>query len=602
MPYSQVWDLDSLHPHPELPAFSEALTSFEQRLSKLTAQVDNLPPVGNAPDTLDAWSEFLEDWAQAQSLGGELDSFIGCHAAADAGNKSFRALEAKLAALRPQLERISTALEFRLQDTIPDALESFLASDARLSRIAFFVRDRREQAQYRLPQEQELLFSELSVDGMHAWGRLYDRLSGDLRITVQEKGELVQKSPGQVQFDDPSRTVRENNFFAAAKAWETIGESCADSLNHLSGTRLTRYRRLGLRDHLDVPLAANRMQRATLDTMWGEITKFKAKLTEYFDAKARLLGVSKLAWYDLAAPLPEKFLGREETKITYDRACELIVESFSKFSPDFGEFAQMAVDQRWIEAENRPGKRQGGFCTGFLLHKQSRIFMTYNDTADNMSTLAHELGHAYHSWALNNEPLLLQDYPMNLAETASTFAEAVLGEERLNAAGPEAQLGILDGMLGDAVAFLMNIHARFLFEDRFHVERKSGELSPERFTELMVEAQREAYLDALDSAGWNPTFWISKLHFYITYVPFYNFPYTFGYLLSLGLYALAGQYGPQFPERYRQLLINTGCMSAEAAVQAAFGHDLTQPQFWQESLKIIGQRVDRFVELARPLC
>lgn len=601
MPYPQIWDLDSLYPHPETDEFAAAFSEYEQRLSGLAIRIEQLPALTDDAAAIDAWTTYLADWSEVMGLGEELNSFVGCHAAADAANKTVRRLEAQLDALKPKQEQIVSGIEFALQK-IPEAqLAEVLDRRDDLKRIAFYLRERQAQARLRLPPEQESLYADLAVDGIQAWSRMYDRISGDLRITVMERGEFVQKSPGQVQFDDPSRAIRENNFRAASKAWDTLADSCADALNHLSGTRLTRYERVAARDHLDVPLALNRMQRETLETMWSEITAFKPKLVEYLERKAKLLGIERMSWFDQTAPLPDKYLGREETKITYDAACDTIVDSFSKFSPDFGEFAKMAIENAWIEAEERSGKRQGGFCTGFALHKQSRIFMTYNNTADNMSTLAHELGHAYHSWVLRDEPLLLQEYPMNLAETASTFAEAVLGEQRLAVASPEGQLGILDGMLGDAVAFLMNIHARFLFEDRFHRERPDGELSPERFSELMSEAQREAYCNAFADDGWYPGFWISKLHFYISGWPFYNFPYTFGYLLSLGTFALAAEYGDEFPARYRQLLINTGCMNAEQAVHQTFGLDLTAPDFWRRSLKIVGDRVDQFLNLTASL-
>jgi oligoendopeptidase F len=225
--------------------------------------------------------------------------------------------------------------------------------------------------------------------------------------------------------------------------------------------------------------------------------------------------------------------------------------------------------------------------------------MTFTNTPDSMSTLAHELGHAYHSWVLKERPLFLRRYPMNLAETASTFAEAVLGEERLsNSHSTVEQLSILDNMLGDSVAFLMNIHARFLFEDEFHKERADGELTAERFSELMTTAQQQAYLGALEDDGWNPNFWISKLHFYISGLPFYNFPYTFGYLLSLGAYALAAEAGGDFSAQYRDLLIATGCMETEQAVQSTLGYDLRQPDFWNRSLDVVEQRVNRFLELS----
>jgi oligoendopeptidase F len=198
---------------------------------------------------------------------------------------------------------------------------------------------------------------------------------------------------------------------------------------------------------------------------------------------------------------------------------------------------------------------------------------------------------------LRDQPFFLQDYPMNLAETASTFAEAVLAEERLKHSDSRAeQLEILDHMLNDAVAYLMNIHARFIFEDRFHQERQKEELAPARFNELMLEAQKEAYLDGL--AEWNPQFWASKLHFYISGLPFYNFPYTFGYLLSLGTYALGREAGASFPDQYRRLLVATGNQETEAAVQSTLGYDLTRPDFWNKSLDIIEQRVATFLQIA----
>ena len=246
----------------------------------------------------------------------------------------------------------------------------------------------------------------------------------------------------------------------------------------------------------------------------------KSVLKDYLSKKAQLLGIDRLSWYDQFAPLPQLPGVGNVDDIPYDQACTWIVDAFESFSSDLGDFAKMSLSERWVEAENRSGKQQGGFCTGFPTARQSRIFMTYTNSADSMSTLAHELGHAYHSWVLRNEPVFLQDYPMNLAETASTFAEAVLGEQRLQHAKSDYErLQILDGMLGDAVAFLMNIHARFLFEDEFHQKRAAGELTADQLNEMMLAAQRAAYLDALSDDGWNPRFWVSKLHFYITSVP-----------------------------------------------------------------------------------
>lgn len=595
-----IWELDSILPHPKSSEFRAELNDYRSRLTQLADETDHLPSLDAEPQNVDAWKRLLTEYAAVERLASDLSSFAGCHAAADAANKLFQQLEGELSALDPLRAKIATNVEFAVKEADADALGRMLSLDSELSELRFFFDERRRNSALRLPKEREELANDLAVDAIHAWGRLYDRLSGELKIKIMEKGEVVEKSPGQVMLDSPQRAIRENNFFAADKAWTTLQDSGADALNHISGFRLTKYRHLGLTGddaHLAAPLRYNRMRHETLVAMWGAVTARKPILLKYLAKKAELLGLKRLAWFDLSAPLPGS--SGEADELNYDSACDTVIRTFREFSPDFGDFAEHAIRERWIEVENRPGKRQGGFCTGLPTKRQSRIFMTYTNSADSMSTLAHELGHAYHSHVLWDRPFFLQDYPMNLAETASTFAEAVLGEQQLQTAKSAAEeLNMLDNMLGDAVAFLMNIHARFLFEDRFHRERREGEVSPERLSELMLAAQREAYLDGLAEDGWNPRFWVSKLHFYISGLPFYNFPYTFGYLLSLGTFAAAKRFSGDFPARYRELLIATGCCEAEAAVQSTLGDDLTRPDFWNRSLDVVEQRVERFLQLA----
>jgi pepF/M3 family oligoendopeptidase len=523
---------------------------------------------------------------------------VSCHAAAEAGNKQFQQLEATLASFEPDKERIATNVELALRDLSSDDLGAISAAHPKLAENAFFLQDRRQRAGLRLPKELESLAADLAVDGIHGWSRLYDRISGALRVRVMERGDVVEKSPGQVSLDSPERSVRENNFCAADKSWTSIADTCAEALNHIAGTRLAIYKRLGLTSHLDPPLRYNRMTRATLDAMWSAVAARKRVLLKYLAKKAQLLGLDRLAWYDLHAPLPQgACLG--ERSLSYDSACGHVLETFHGFSSNLGKFAETAMTKKWLEVENRPGKRQGGFCTWFPAARQSRIFMTFTNSPDSMSTLAHELGHAYHSHVLKDRSFFLQDYPMNLAETASTFAEAVLNEERLKAAASrDEQLVLLDGMLADAVVYMMNIHARFLFEDRFHLERATGEIPAARLSELMRAAQQDAYCDGLAADGWNPNFWVSKLHFYISSLPFYNFPYTFGFLLSTGVYALAGEFGDQFAERYERLLLATGSQPTEQAVESTLGYDLTQPTFWNRSLDVVERRVEQFLDLA----
>ncbi len=590
--YAITWDLESLYPRPDTPEFKKLIDEFKVDLSKLAAQSETLPVPSK--ENAKVWGDFLEQVERLFAYSCDLGAFVGCYSAADSENKAYMQVEAVLGATGPERNQVFTNLELAFREVTDEQLKDFSEGDPRLEKVLFFLQDSRANAQFRLPKDLEMLSAELGVDGIHAWGRLYDRVSGELKVELMEKGEIVRKSPGQVRLDVLDRNTRINNFHAIEKAWKKVADTCADSLNHIAGTRLARYKRLKTKDHLDAPLRFNRMQRQTLDTMWDVISKRKHVLLKFFERKAQLLGIDKLAWYDQLAPLPQAASSGAGDTLTWDTACDTIIDSFDEFSNELGDFARMAMTDRWVEAEDRSGKRQGGFCTGLPVRKQSRIFMTYTGSADSMSTLAHELGHAYHSHVLRQQPYLLQDYPMNLAETASTFAEAILGGKRLaNASSAGQKLGILNNMLTDSVAFLMNIHARFIFENQFHKERAEAELTSDRLTEIMLAAQKEAYCDAFSE--WSNAFWISKLHFYISGLPFYNFPYTFGYLLSLGLYSTAGEFGDSFPAKYRELLLATGSMNAEEAVKSTLGYDLTQPDFWNRSIDVIDRNVADFL-------
>ena len=296
-------------------------------------------------------------------------------------------------------------------------------------------------------------------------------------------------------------------------------------------------------------------------------------------------------WYDVFAPL-----SKDVPEVSYDAAADIIINQFQQLTPEMAEFTKEAFAKSWIEAESRPGKRPGGFCTSFPLSKESRIFMTYAGTASNVSTLAHELGHAFHQHVMNDLPYLAQGYAMNVAETASTFAEMVVADATVkNATTKEEHLTLLEDKISRSVAFFMNIHARFLFETRFYEERKNGLVSVTRLNELMEQAQKDAFNDSLGE--YHPHFWASKLHFYITGVPFYNFPYTFGYLFSMGIYALALKEGEGFEQKYINLLRDTGRMRVEELAMKHLNVDLTKPDFWQGAVDLASADVDEFLKL-----
>src|SRR6185503_3863776 len=312
--------------------------------------------------------------------------------------------------------------------------------------------------------------------------------------------------------------------------------------------------------------------------------------------KAGLMGRATVAWYDLGAPLD--LPGHES--LSWDSAKSLVGDSFTRAYPELGDFfKQQIVAKDWVDWEPRAGKRPGGFCTSSMLSKESRIFMTYNDSLGDVLTLAHESGHAYHGLMMRDVRPYGRGYPMTLAETASTFGEQVLMNGLLDDPNVSARQKalILDIEIGHGAIYLLDIPVRYEFEKAFYEERADGPLSVSRLKELMVDTQRRVLGDVLEGGGEDPYLWASKLHFYITGLTFYNFPYTFGYLLSRGLYGMFRTEGAKLLPRYEEFLRFAGSDTAENVVRRTIGQDIERADFWSAAIKSLEDPLNRLQKI-----
>ena len=523
--------------------------------------------------------EEISSLQEAGMLLKQLDSYVSCLVAQDPSDQTAHVKDGELSGLLAEYEAALFKLGNRLAEMEEIDFQKLLKETPD---IAFFIDELRENAKRKGAKEQEELINALSADGYHSYWSLYQSFTG--KIKVGEEG----LSTGQAYnlLSNSNREVRLHAFKEWNEAWEKDADFLAQLLNHLAGFRLKVYEARGWEDILDEPLFLNRMEPETLDAMWQAIEEAKPAFLRYLQHKAKLLGLEKLAWVDVEAPLGEV------SEIPWEMACEIIVEQFGKFHPKKAAFAKKALEKHWVESEDRTGKAAGGFCVSFPKSGESRIFMTYKGTPINVATLAHELGHAYHNECVKHLPYFHQQAQMNVAETASTFGEAVVIDQVIaEAKTDEEKMQLLDDKLQRAISYFMNLQARLTFEKAFYAERKRGFVSVKRLCELMVDAQKEAYCNAL--ADWDPYFWASKLHFYYTHVPFYNFPYTFGYLLSTGLYAKAKVGG--FGSKFDAFLEDTAQMRVEDLAQKHLGVDLRKPDFWRDCLHVLVKDVDAFV-------
>ncbi|EFV77418.1 M3 family oligoendopeptidase [Cytobacillus oceanisediminis] len=590
--YSSVWDLDVFFKGGSDSAeFDQHILETRKHIDSFFNQIHNWEPANSAADSA-AISEIIELFQQTARKVRQAGAFVSCLQAQNTEDKKAKDLRGTTTELSAAFQNALTAFDQKLASLDQSSWEQII-NDKDLIELSFVLNERRENASEKLSQEEETVINALAVDGYHGWGQMYDVIVGNIKIPYTENGEIKQLSVGQAanKFSSPDRKLRKEVFDNWEKSWNSQSDYLSKTLNHLAGFRLNIYKLRGWSDFLKEPLDLNRMKKETLDTMWNVISRNKAPLIKYLERKAKLLGLEKLSWYDLDAPL-----SKSETKLTYQQGADFILEQFAHFGEEMTAFSKKAFEEKWIEAEDRPGKAPGGFHTYFPESSQSRIFMTYSGTPSNVSTLAHELGHGFHTYAMRDLHLLNRNYAMNVAETASTFAEMIVSDAAVkNAGSEEEKLALLEDKVQRSVALLMNIHARFLFETRFYEERKRGVVSADRLNEIMTDAQKEAYGNALDE--YHPSFWASKLHFFITGVPFYNFPYTFGYLFSLGIYAQALKEGKGYEEKYIALLKDTASMTVEDLAMKHLNADLTKPEFWESAVQLCMDDVEEFLAL-----
>lgn len=595
MTYSLNWDLDSIFSGgSDSPALNKRLEQLEKQINTYYQSVNQWDHSVSTNDELTTLIKQQETITEGFS---QCNSYITALLSANVKDTQAKLLSGKLYALLPRWQSADTILSKKFAEISDNNWQTLLQTDA-FSLIAFRMNEIRRDGHRLLSEAEENIINTLSLDGLNAWSSHYDTIVGTIVIPFEENGKVTDLSAGQAfnkMMGDPDPLVREKLFIAWEKAWQEKTSLLSDTLNHLDGFRLSTYKLHGMNDYLQKPLEYNRLKKETLDVMWATIQKNKQPLVDYLTRKANLFGKEKMEWQDQDAPI---ILGDlKEKTFTFDEAASFIIENFQKFSPKMATFAQSAFEKSWIEAEDRPGKRPGGYCTELPETQESRIFMTYSNSVNEVATLAHELGHAFHSSVMWDLPALNRDYAMNVAETASTFAELIVADATLKAAKTkEEKINLLDTKLQNALAMFMNIHSRFIFENRFYSARQEGLVSEEEITQMMVEAQKEGYHDAL--ATYHPHFWAAKLHFFIDDVPFYNFPYTFGYLFSLGIYAYANKKGTSFEQEYIELLRDTASMTTEELAQKHLGVDLTKPDFWQAGIDMVLEDINSFMTLS----
>lgn len=591
------WDMTPIYPSMDSKEFEEGFSSVVRDINDLADLFDahQITKQSAAPaldhKTIQAFETIIERYSAVLEAARTLEVYIECFVNT---NSHDTVAQAKLSELQ-QTTMILTQLGTRFIAWIGSLdVEALIKRSPVAREHAFILQKAKIRAAHLMTPAEENLSSELNLSGGTAWEKLHGDVTSQLAVSLELSGKVQELPMSMVRnlAVDPDREVRRRAYEAELAGWKRVALPLAAALNSIKGevTVLSRRREWG--SPLGASLLDNNIDRQTLNAMFTASRESFPDFRRYLHAKARALGLSRLAWYDLFAPV-----GSDEKVWAYDDAAAFIIEQFGTFSPRLSNFAARAFREHWIDAEPREGKQDGAYCTP-LREDESRVFANYKASYDGVSTLAHELGHGYHNLNLARRTMLQRSTPMALAETASIFCETIIRNAALRNAGRQEQIAILEASLQGSCQVVVDITSRFLFEQRVFNQRRQRELSIDELNNLMLEAQRETYGDGLDENALHPYMWAMKPHYYSTRISFYNYPYMFGLLFGLGLYARYQEDNEKFKSSYDELLSSTGLADAATLAQQ-FGINIRSVDFWRSSFDIVRQDIERFEELTR---
>jgi len=584
------WNLDALYTSFDAPEFAQDWKSYENEMKSLQEWA-----VASLTDTSDAAAKmeaYITQLTRSLQLQYRMMSFAELTVSTDAKNeKALQVIE--------QLEEKSVGLvepSVLFQKWIGgvENLDQVISSSALLEEHRFFLQENAAKSKHLLSDKEEILLAKMKNTGSNAWAKLQELLTSTLLVDITIDGEEKQLPLPVVRnmAYEKDANLRKTAYEAELRAYKKIEESSAASLNGIKGEVITVAKLRGYESPLAKTLDDSRMDMETLEAMLTAMRESLPVFRKYYRKKAELLGHQNgLPFYDLFAPM-----GEVNMTFTYQEARDFIVKHFGSFSEKLANYAATAFDNQWIDAEPREGKRGGAFCSNLHMIKESRILSNFTGSYNDVSTLAHELGHGYHGDALVDEAFLNSDYPMPIAETASIFCETIIATAAMKNASDEEVFAILENDISGSGQVIVDIYSRYLFETELFKRRQEGSVPVKELKEIMLWAQKEAYGDGLDPNVLHPNMWTCKPHYYYADYNFYNFPYAFGLLFAKGLYAVYLQRGEAFVEQYDQLLSVTGKMNI-ADVAKIMDVDVRNVDFWRGSLRLIEEDIEKWIRL-----
>jgi pepF/M3 family oligoendopeptidase len=577
-----TWDLSIIYESFQSPAFKADFQSLQPLMDEIEATIQK----GGAPVSL--LVEVTRLFTTLQEKVSRLGTYAYLTWATDAVNEEALNCIDQLMAKEVDMERLLS--DFSRYLGALDDLDAVIDQNPLLTEHGFMLRELKEDAAHRMDKAIESWILRLSLTGGETFAQLREKLAATL--TANFRGEEIPLSAVRAKAYDPDPAVRKEAYEAELLAYPKVELAIATCLNGIKGEARIQAEARHFDSVLDWTLHDSRMDRETLEALWTAVSETLTDFRRYLKAKGRLLGhTDGIPFYDLMAPV-----GKGMRTYTAEEARALLAQKLGSFTPAMGAFIHEAFDNRWIDMYPRSGKQGGAFCSSVHTLDISRVLTNFAGSFADISTLAHELGHAWHNRCMAGLPILLTEHPMPLAETASIFNETLLSHAVLKTASPEEAFTIIEAELMEATQSIVDIYGRFLFESEVINTRADHALSVNELKEAMLRAQEASYGDGLEKDARHPYMWACKGHYYSPTLHFYNFPYAFGLLFAKGVFAQYLEKGESFVPTYNKLLRSCG-NGTVYDVAMSVGIDVHSVDFWRSSLNVLKESMDRFVEL-----
>ena len=577
------WNLDELYTSFDDPKIMEDQKKLEKLIEEYKRDADHLKECDDETIVAD-YINYQEKFNQVIS---RLNSYAHLVLSVDTMNEKAGKMEYRVSQYSNQL--IAPTAKYK------EAIYAIEDIDTILKKLdqeyyAYILHELQNKGKHDLSVDENDVVAKMNISGANAWAKLKNQVIGT--HLVEYKGKKVPLTVVLNEAYSNNAKDRKEAYEAEIASYEGIEQTLAACLSNIKISANIVSKLKGYEHLIDKTMDQSRLSKKTLDTMLSVMKKHRPSFEKYYQRKAELLGHDHgLPWYEMFASVVES-----TTVYSYEEACEIVIREFGKFCQEESDFMKHAIENGWIDVYPREGKRGGAFCSHFGDLNQSRIMLNYGGSYLDVSTLAHELGHGFHSYCMNDEAVLNKKYTMPIAETASTFNEVLLAKSMLKVVNDQEKIAILDASITNDLQVLVDIYSRYIFETNVvnEVER-DGQLSAKRINTLMLEAQKEAYGSGLDPDYLHPYMWTWKPHYYYADLNFYNFPYAFGNLLAHGLYALYQKEGPSFANKYMEFLKNTGKASIED-IALSIGIELNE-EFFEESIQSVEEDIQLFMEL-----